>query len=287
MQKVAWIAVLALGCAPGTETAAPSDGTEGMVRVAGRSFLMGTDSSEVDALMARYDLTRREILAPELNRHPVEVDDFFLDARSVTNGEFAEFVRAQPEWNRPQADTTLHNGRYLEHWGPDGPDAADVDRPVVFVTWYAAVAFCRWKGKRLPTEGEWELAAGGGDPANEFPWGTASPTNDVVSWSGGRHERPMPVASYPPTGAGFYDLSGNVWEFLADPWRGSYAEAAERGAGPEPAPVADTLRVRRVVRGGSYEANVVNLRVRYRDSHRPFDAREMVGFRCARQAEGR
>ena len=286
MRKAMGIVALVVGCAPGSETAATMSAPRGMVRVEGQSFLMGTDSSAVPAIMGRYNLTRREILAAELNQHEVTVSDFFLDPRDVTNGEFAEFVRAQPEWSRAQVDTAFHNGRYLVHWDHDGPATSDLDRPVTFVTWYAAVAFCDWLGKRLPTEPEWELAAGGGDPAIEFPWGQDLPSNEVVSWSGGGHERPMPVASYPPTGLGFYDLSGNVWKFLADPWSGSYAETAQKMAEADSLTTADTLRVRRVVRGGSYGASVVNLRVRYRDSHRPFDAREMVGFRCARSADG-
>jgi len=75
-------------------------------------------------------------------------------------------------------------------------------------------------------------------------------------------------------------MSGNVWRFLADPWLGSHAETTSE------ADSYDGATVRRVVRGGSWGANAANLRVRYRDSHRPFDAREMVGFRCARSAEG-
>ena len=78
------------------------------------------------------------------------------------------------------------------------------------------------------------------------------------------------VGSYPPNPRGLYDMAGNVWQFTADPWTGPYG----RGE-----PQEDE---RYVVRGGSWGANAANLRVRYRDSHRAFDAREMVGFRCAR-----
>jgi len=277
--RLALIAAVA-GCSPGSEITETDDTPPGMVLVEGREFLMGTDSASVPELELRFEVTRDGVFAPELQQHRVEVSDFFLDARDVTNGDFAEFVDAMPQWNRARADSSLHNGRYLEHWTGTGPASDDLDRPVTFVTWYAAAAYCRWRTKRLPTESEWELAAGAGDPANQFPWGSQMPSAGLVSWSGGGHLEPQPVGSHPPTGDGFYDLSGNVWKFLADAWRGSYAEAqAPSGDAAEP---ADTLQVRRVVRGGSYEANVVNLRVRYRDSHRPFDAREMVGFRCAK-----
>ncbi|HIE94244.1 MAG TPA: hypothetical protein EYQ83_15800 [Acidobacteria bacterium] len=77
-------------------------------------------------------------------------------------------------------------------------------------------------------------------------------------------------------------MAGNVWRFTSDPWRGSYAEmlSESESMGPE------DPRMRRVVRGGSWGANAATLCVRYRNSHRPFDAREMVGFRGAASAEG-
>lgn len=272
-----WLGCLLVlaACAPEADPGpAPTD----MVFVPGATYEMGTDSSEVAGLMDRYPASNRQTFDPELGRRPVDVAGFYLDATEVTNGLFAEFVEENPAWSRSGADSTLHNGRYLEHWGADGPAIEDLDRPVTFVTWYAAVAYCEWRGKRLPSEAEWELAAGGGDRSNEFPWGQAPPSEDLVSWSGGDHAGPMPVGSYPPTGPGLYDMSGNVWKFLADAWPGAYGQV------DAPADPVDTISVRRVVRGGSYEANVLNLRVRYRDSHRPFDAREMVGFRCARSA---
>ena len=75
-------------------------------------------------------------------------------------------------------------------------------------------------------------------------------------------------------------MADNVWHYTADPWPGAYTAMLA-----DPDAVVDAgreQRIRRVVRGGSWGANAANLRVRYRDSHRPYDAREMVGFRCAR-----
>jgi len=101
-------------------------------------------------------------------------------------------------------------------------------------------------------------------------------------WGGDDVDGTVPVGSYPPNARGLYDMAGNVWRLTSDPWRGSYAEmlSESESMGPE------DPRMRRVVRGGSWGANATNLRVRYRDSHRPFGAREMVGFRCAASAEG-
>ena len=75
-------------------------------------------------------------------------------------------------------------------------------------------------------------------------------------------------------------MAGNVWQFTADPWLGSYAEAEASDVSPEM--IAADPNFRRVVRGGSYDASAVNLRVRYRDSHPAQDARRIVGFRCAK-----
>ena len=160
------------------------------------------------------------------------------------------------------------------------PPSRLVDHPVTFVTWHSAAAYCAWRGKRLPTEAEYEWASQDPESGGAYPWGNARPANDLVSWGGNEIETTVSVGSYPPNARGLYDMSGNVWRFVSDVWLGSYAEAAESPEVP-----VDSITVRRVVRGGSWGANAANLRVRYRDSHRPFDAREMVGFRCARSAD--
>jgi len=253
----------------------------GMVLIPGQTFMMGTDPGDFPGILQRFGVTRVEMLLPEAPRHSVAVADFFLDISDVTNAAFFVFIEERSEWSRKAADSTLHNGRYLEHWSATGPVPDDLDRPVTFVTWYAAVAYCDWQGKRLPTEAEWELAAGGADADNIFPWGLAPPTNDQVTWSGGEHDGPEPVAGHPSTGPGLYDMAGNVWKFLADEWFDSYADLPAALPMLDPDTV-ENVRTRRVVRGGSYGASALNMRIQYRDSHRPADAREMVGFRCAR-----
>lgn len=280
---VAWcigFAILAgTGCS-GVERSAPAVPTD-MKPVPGATFRMGTDSAELSSLVASTGLASASPLGAEVPAHDVSIPAFLMDTVDVTNAAFAEFVAAHPEWSQLQADSSLHNGRYLEHWIDRAPPAELRTHPTTFITWHAAVAYCAWRGKRLPTEAEYEWAAQ--DPARpgEYPWGNAAPHDTLVNWGGSGREATVAVGSYPPNGRGLYDMAGNVWRFTSDPWLGSYAEAgsAPRAAG------WDTLTVRRVVRGGSWGANAANLRVRYRDSHRPFDAREMVGFRCARSIE--
>ena len=249
----------------------------GPVRISGGTFTMGTDPSRIDALMQRFGTKRREFFTPETPARAVRVEPFLMDRTEVTNAAFSDFVRHQPEWRRDRLPAASHNGDYLKHWAEDGPPRSDLELPVTFVTWQAASAFCAWAGKRLPTEAEWEFAARSSDPTAEFPWGDAAPTAAVVKWSGSGLGAPTRVGSYPPNAAGLFDMAGNVWEFVQDAWMDTY-----RSAPAAPVPPAEA---RRVIRGGSYGASAINLRVRFRDSHRETGAGPHVGFRCAATPE--
>ena len=238
---------------------------------------MGTDADQLESVADSIGLDSTRPLQPEVPAHEVTVGDFYMDRVDVTNRAFNEFVNANPGWSK--SATAPDASRYLEHWADGIPPPELLDHPVTFITWHSAVAFCEWLGKRLPTEAEYERASGDGDTGLLFPWGNDMPSNDVVNWGGNGIDTTVPVASYPPNARGLHDMSGNVWHFTSDPWLGSYEETLAYG---EMAAAMADPDIRRVVRGGSYGANAANLRVRYRDSHRPYDAREMVGFRCAK-----
>lgn len=274
------IFALVLGCDRSSSSNPAVTSFEEMQLVPGATYRMGSDLSEIHRIRAETGLSTPEPFMPEVPSRKVTVSDFFMDTFDVTNQQFSQFVKAVPSWSKEQADPSLHNGRYLEHWVDGSPPDDLLDHPVVFVTWQAAVAYCEWRGKRLPTEIEYEWAAQDGVAPIEYPWGNSPPSNDVVNWSGNGIRTTVPVGSYPPNARGLYDMSGNVWHFTSDPWLGSYAEMSARS--DEFQQSAADPGIRRVVRGGSWGANAANLRVRYRDSHRPFDAREMVGFRCAK-----
>ena len=262
---------------------ARAEPTSDMVLVQGDTFEMGTDVENLQKIQRSTGVRSRELFLAEVPAHEVTVDSFYIDIHDVTNRKFAMFVAAVPGWNKEQADDSMHNGRYLEHWFNSEPPRDMLDHPVTFITWYAAVAFCNWRGKRLPTEAEYEWAAQDPETRAEYPWGEAPPRDDLVSWGGNGIDGTVPVGRYPSNSRGLYDMSGNIWHFTSDPWVGAYSEML---ADPEAVDeAADDPHIRRVVRGGSWGANAANLRVRYRDSHRPFDAREMVGFRCAKSAE--
>lgn len=254
-----------------------------MILVPGSSFEMGTRVDDLPQIQRATGLRSAEPLLAEVPAHEVTLGSYYFDIQDVTNRDFAAFVAANPRWNKEHADESLHNGRYLEHWFNGEPPRDALDHPVIFITWYAAAAYCAWRGKRLPTEAEYEWAAQDPEKRAEYPWGDAPPSDEVVSWGGNGIGRTVPVGSYGANSRGLYDMSGNVWRFTSDPWVGPYGDMlADPGAKDK---AANDPRARRVVRGGSWGANAANLRVRYRDSHRPFDAREMVGFRCAKSAE--
>jgi formylglycine-generating enzyme required for sulfatase activity len=254
-------------------TAGAAAQREGEVRVPAGAFTMGTDEARIDALMARFSSKRRELFAAELPPHQVSVGALFVDRTEVTHAAFKAFVDAHREWSRELLPSDRHNGDYLKTWVEGAYLADEGDLPVTFVTWHAAAAYCESAGKRLPTEAEWEYAAGRGLAA-EFPWGDEAPDAAKANWSGAKIGKPSRAGSYPPA-HGLYDMAGNVWEFTADVWKDSYSRTATASSG------------RRVIRGGSFGGSPVNLRVRYRDSHPELGAGPHVGFRCVRSMEAK
>jgi sulfatase modifying factor 1 len=148
----------------------------------------------------------------------VPVAAFLLDVLPVTNGEFLDFVRANPKWRRSQVKRLFADEEYLKRWAADleiGTNAA-VHAPVTHVSWFAAKAFASWKNKRLPTIAEWEYAAAAsttrpdGDNDPEF-------TREVRTWYSTLSPEVLPVvgrgrANY----FGAHDLHGLVWEWVAD-----------------------------------------------------------------------
>jgi formylglycine-generating enzyme required for sulfatase activity len=264
------------------DSTSPAVPEQAMVLVPGATFTMGRSEADLESVARVVGLASTRALQSEIGAHDVTVADFYIDRYDVTNRRFAEFVVANPEWGKAAIAALEGSERYLEHWEGDEPPGDRLDHPVTFITWHAAVAYCDWRDKRLPTEAEYEWAAGDGTSAAEFPWGDALPNDSVVNWGDNGIDTTVPVGSYPPNARGLYDMAGNIWHFTADPWLGSYEEAEDYD---DPVSANEDPDIRRVVRGGSFGANAANLRVRYRDSHRPRDAREMVGFRCARTAD--
>ncbi|HUR97723.1 MAG TPA: formylglycine-generating enzyme family protein [Pyrinomonadaceae bacterium] len=254
---------------------------EGMARIPGGIFEMGIEERDIPKLQEKFKIKRAELFKEEVPRHSVTLAPFFMDRTEVTNKAFKRFVDKNPEWQKERISAALHNGKYLQLWANGSFPAGQKNYPVVYVTWYAASAFCRSLGKRLPTEAEWEFAARGALVGKEFSWGDEMPDKNRANFSGSGIGAPTEVASYPPNGYGLYDMSGNVWELLADEW-GKYPK--QKMVNPSTANDFLQVKTRRALRGGSFGGSAVNLRVTYRDSHLPENAVEHVGFRCVADA---
>jgi len=257
------------------------------VLIRGATFKMGTDTSEIAHLQQVFGIERADLFSAEVPRHIVIMDSFYLDRYEVTNAQFKKFIEKNPRWRQDRIPARYHNGNYLSHWNSNSYPKEKANHPVANVSWYAAVAYCQWAGKRLPTEAEWEYAARGGLVGKTFPWGDEPVDKSRVNYGGSGIEGTTPVGSYPANGYGLFDMAGNVWEYLADEW-GPYPSSSQVN------PVAGgnlfldstflTVTSRRVIRGGSWGGAPINLRVAYRDSHPPEGAKDFVGFRCAESA---
>jgi len=259
-----------------------------MAFIAGGTFEMGIGEKELAKLQERFEIDDAKLFDDEKPKHEVSVGSFYMDKYLVTNAEFKKFVEQHPTWRRDRIAGELENGHYLEHWKDNQIPAGRGEHPVVNVSWYAAVAYCQSEGKRLPSEAEWEFAAKG-KLAGVFPWGDSPANKTRANYSESGIGTTTAVGSYPANGYGLYDMAGDVWEYLADEWK-AYAPGAQKnpvGGGDLFASGDRYLRVRtrRVIRGGSFEGAPMNLWVEYRDSHPPENAKEFVGFRCAKPAE--
>ena len=160
----------------------------------------------------------RPLFRGEKDAKEIPVRAFALAAAPVTNGEFLEFVRAHPKWQRSRVKRLFADDGYLRHWAGDTDLGAQCDarQPVTWISWFAAKAYAAWKGGRLPTTAEWEMAAGAGfttaDGAKEPEFVRA-----VARW----YATPAPEA-LPAAGSGranflgVRDLHGLVWEWTGD-----------------------------------------------------------------------
>lgn len=154
------------------------------------------------------------------SKDSITVEPFYIDKYAVTNGQFLEFVKANPKWRRSNVKTIFADQGYLKHWSADldlGPNADEIRQsPVTNISWFAARAYAKWKGKRLPTLEEWEYVAS----ANQNK-PLASRDEEFVSKILNWYSRPNPeylprVGMNEPNYHGVYDLHGLIWEWVQD-----------------------------------------------------------------------
>lgn len=200
-------------------------------------------------------------------RRQIYVDSFYIDRQEVTVSRYAKFLDATGAIQPPEGWEEIDL-------------AMDGDLPVTGVDWNDAVAYCKWIGRRLPTEAEWEKAARGID-ARRFPWGEATPTAQLATFG-----RSAPsayrgglstVGSHPEGRSqfGVDDLSGNAAEWVADWYSESFPRSEVRNPqGPQSGPG-------RVVRGGGWQDPPERLAVTKRFFSGARNRSDDTGFRCA------
>ena len=196
----------------------------------------------------------------------VQIPRFYIDRYEVTNEDYARCVEA--EVCRPPMELP--------------PELFGSPRqPVVGVNWHDASIFCRWSGKRLPTEAEWERAARG-DDRRLYPWGDEAPTCERAVVLECDRYAPAEVGGR-PAGQGPFgtqDLSGNVWEWVQDWYAPRYFPVSGEGSSEGP-PAGG----RRVLRGGSWHFGAEHVRSANRHRDDPSHRTPWYGFRCAYRQE--
>jgi formylglycine-generating enzyme required for sulfatase activity len=241
------------------------DGAE-MVLIAAGEFWMGADEGE--------DKSRP--------RRRVHLDAYYIDRFEVTNAQFKAFVEGRgyqrqelwsPEgWQWRGKRSSLSQPRYWTEakWN-------DPRQPVVGVAWFEADAYCRFAGRRLPTEAEWEKAARGPE-GQRYPWGHGFEPNRANT-DEARTSRTVAVGSYASgiSPYGIHDLVGNAGEWVADRYRKDYYRT-----GPERNPPGPALGNDRVVRGGSFDDEGKDVTPIMRWDQSPDERSQKIGFRCAK-----
>jgi iron(II)-dependent oxidoreductase len=212
--------------------------------------------------------------------HRVFVTDFWIDRQKVTNAEFAAFLNAtglRPPGAERRYDDDDPDARIHARAGRFVPDPGFEDHPAVEVSWFGARDYCRWRGRRLPTEAEWEKAARGSD-RRAHPWGAAPPSPERAIF--GRAYNATAPAGGRPQGAsphGVEDMLGNLREWTSTsfrpyPYRADDGREGWSGTGSV------------VVRGTSHDDPADELRVtrrRFYDRRGAAAGHHFVGFRCA------
>lgn len=212
----------------------------------------------------------------EMPRHPVHLQSFAIDIHPVTNEQFVRFIQAMGgEKDSNNNDIIrLRDSRIKRSVGKLLIEAGYAKHPVVGVTWYGAVAYAKWIGKRLPTEAEWEAAATSCKEINIYPTGHDIDKSQANYFSSDT----TPVMSFPSNELGIYDMAGNVYEWCQDWYAYNYYDTSSL----EPDhPQGPPQGVYRVLRGGCWKSLKEDMRSSHRHRNNPGAMNSTYGFRCA------
>lgn len=248
------------------------DSQKNMILIPGGSFFIGTDTSTA-IKFANNNPTLCDFswFTDQFPKHKVSIDTFYIDKYEVTIGEYEDFISAT---NYVSIGDWKSYYNFLK-------DSLKLNKnirnfPIAGITWDDAFEYCNWKGKRLPTEAEWEYVAKGRTKDLAYPWGMYydSSKGNVQNIKG-----PLPVGNFLPNSYGVFDLGGNVQEWCYDIYDKDYYAIADsiNPKGPKEG-------LSRVVRGGSwylngkfYSRSATRSTTLYKDNYI-----NLVGFRCAK-----
>ena len=207
----------------------------------------------------------------------IYIDPFMLDSTAVTNGDFLQFVKQHPQWQRGQVPAIFADSHYLRHWASEqqpGEGNAAADRPVTYVSWFAARAYCEAQGGRLPTLNEWEYVSAAIRSQDNIS--DAQYARNIFGWySRPGAEQLKAAASGQVSATGIYNLHGLVNEWVEDfqllMTNGDDADALSGSCG-------DTARFMAEYDSAHY---ATFLRYQSRSNYIPQNTTSTSGFRCA------
>ncbi len=216
----------------------------------------------------------------EMPQHSIHLKSFAIDQHPVTNEQFVRFLEAMGGEKDAQNNDIirLKESRIKRSGGQLGIESGYTKHPVVGVSWYGAVAYAKWIGKRLPTEAEWETAARAEQDNRRYPSGNEIEKHHANFFSSDT----TPVMSYPANPIGLYDMAGNVYEWCQDWYGYNYYDISAQEPDQPKGPLQGVYRV---LRGGCWKSLREDLRCSHRHRNNPGCENRTYGFRCATDVE--